>query len=325
MTRPIDEPRSSASWSADARLPADHAQGDVRRFEVGADDYAEFRVGGQGGWSRQGRLDLAKDKTLSKPRAGQGARSSACSGARRRGSGSSGRSKSAGQGRPDLHPARRRPRRLQRRRGGRQDHQAAQGAGHEHRGADRPGPRAGLGRLRRHLLRGGRRGLRQGRRHTFHDPIYVGDPGAKGAKPGDKVAIEMVRYPTPVPRGRGGHHRDPRPARPAGRRHPLRHPRLQHPRRLRRRRRSTRPASRPSSSTRTTIERPARPPRRPDRHDRPGHRPRLRRRDLPRRATSGATGAWASTSPTSPTSSAPARRSTGRPGTAGRASTCPTA
>jgi ribonuclease R len=31
---------------------------------------------------------------------------------------------------------------------------------------------------------------------TFHAPIYVGDPGAKGAKPGDKVTIEMVRYPT---------------------------------------------------------------------------------------------------------------------------------
>src|SRR5262249_55736503 len=25
---------------------------------------------------------------------------------------------------------------------------------------------------------------------TFHNPIYVGDPGAKGAKPGDKVALE---------------------------------------------------------------------------------------------------------------------------------------
>ena len=86
---------------------------------------------------------------------------------------------------------------------------------------------------------------------TFHDPVYVGDPGAKGAKPGDKVALEMVRYPTPVPRRRGGHHRDPRPARPAGGRHPRRHPRLQHPRRLRRRRPSTRPASRPGTSPRT--------------------------------------------------------------------------
>ncbi len=36
---------------------------------------------------------------------------------------------------------------------------------------------------------------------TFHDPISVGDPGAKGARPGDKVAIEMVRFPTPLRRG----------------------------------------------------------------------------------------------------------------------------
>ncbi len=33
---------------------------------------------------------------------------------------------------------------------------------------------------------------------TFHAPISVGDPGAKGAKPGEKVTIEMVRYPTPA-------------------------------------------------------------------------------------------------------------------------------
>jgi ribonuclease R len=38
---------------------------------------------------------------------------------------------------------------------------------------------------------------------TFHDPIDVGDPGAKGARPGDKVAIEMVRYPTPYLEGEG--------------------------------------------------------------------------------------------------------------------------
>ncbi|MBN9373847.1 MAG: hypothetical protein J0I40_00335, partial [Cellulomonas sp.] len=38
---------------------------------------------------------------------------------------------------------------------------------------------------------------------TFHDLIYVGDPGAKGAKPGDKVAIEIVRYPTPYAEGEG--------------------------------------------------------------------------------------------------------------------------
>ncbi len=38
---------------------------------------------------------------------------------------------------------------------------------------------------------------------TFHDLIYVGDPGAKGARPGDKVAIEIVRYPTARREGEG--------------------------------------------------------------------------------------------------------------------------
>jgi ribonuclease R len=38
---------------------------------------------------------------------------------------------------------------------------------------------------------------------TFHQPIHVGDPGAKGAKPGDKVALEIVRYPTPYLEGEG--------------------------------------------------------------------------------------------------------------------------
>ena len=38
---------------------------------------------------------------------------------------------------------------------------------------------------------------------TFHDPISVGDPGAKGARPGDKVALEIVRYPTPYHEGEG--------------------------------------------------------------------------------------------------------------------------
>ena len=31
---------------------------------------------------------------------------------------------------------------------------------------------------------------------NFTDPIWVGDPGSKGAAPGDKVVIEMLRFPT---------------------------------------------------------------------------------------------------------------------------------
>ena len=38
---------------------------------------------------------------------------------------------------------------------------------------------------------------------TFADPVSVGDPGAKGARPGDKVALEMARYPTSYSEGEG--------------------------------------------------------------------------------------------------------------------------
>ncbi len=38
---------------------------------------------------------------------------------------------------------------------------------------------------------------------AFNEPLFVGDPGAKGAKPGDKVAVEIARYPTPFRAGEG--------------------------------------------------------------------------------------------------------------------------
>jgi len=38
---------------------------------------------------------------------------------------------------------------------------------------------------------------------TFQAPLYVGDPGAKGAKPNDKVSVEIARYPTPDLEGEG--------------------------------------------------------------------------------------------------------------------------
>src|SRR5947209_8232341 len=38
---------------------------------------------------------------------------------------------------------------------------------------------------------------------VFSHSISVGDPGAKGAKPQDKVVIEMLRFPTPDDRGEG--------------------------------------------------------------------------------------------------------------------------
>lgn len=38
---------------------------------------------------------------------------------------------------------------------------------------------------------------------VFRHSIYVGDPGAKGAKPDDKVVFEMLRFPTTDDRGEG--------------------------------------------------------------------------------------------------------------------------
>ena len=38
---------------------------------------------------------------------------------------------------------------------------------------------------------------------VFSHSISVGDPGAKGAKPQDKVVLEMLRFPSPDDRGEG--------------------------------------------------------------------------------------------------------------------------
>ena len=38
---------------------------------------------------------------------------------------------------------------------------------------------------------------------VFSHSIYVGDPGAKGARPEDKVVFEMLRFPGPEDRGEG--------------------------------------------------------------------------------------------------------------------------
>ena len=38
---------------------------------------------------------------------------------------------------------------------------------------------------------------------AFSEPVFVGDPGAKGARPSDKVTLEMVRYPSPNHPGEG--------------------------------------------------------------------------------------------------------------------------
>lgn len=39
--------------------------------------------------------------------------------------------------------------------------------------------------------------------NVFREPIYVGDPGAKGARPNDKVVLEILRYPSAQMAGEG--------------------------------------------------------------------------------------------------------------------------
>ncbi len=104
---------------------------------------------------------------------------------------------------------------------------------------------------------------------TFRDPVSVGDPGAKGVKPGDKVALEMVRYPTAYLERRRRLDRDPGPARAAGSRHLDGHSGVQYPRHVR----GAGPRRGPRTGQvvqRNGDRRPARPERRPDRDDRPG-------------------------------------------------------
>jgi ribonuclease R len=38
---------------------------------------------------------------------------------------------------------------------------------------------------------------------TLNEPVFVGDPGAKGARTGDKVVFEMVRFPSHAVAGEG--------------------------------------------------------------------------------------------------------------------------
>lgn len=53
-----------------------------------------------------------------------------------------------------------------------------------------------------YLITGGM-GLVQIDGKVFSKPIFVGDPGAKGAQPDDKVVVEMVRFPSHVRDGEG--------------------------------------------------------------------------------------------------------------------------
>ena len=89
---------------------------------------------------------------------------------------------------------------------------------------------------------------------VFSHSIEVGDAGAKGAQPDDKVVIEMVRFPRAGGARRGRHHRGARPARPARRRYAVDHPGLSSARRLSRATFWRKPATLPLHSAKTTWQ-----------------------------------------------------------------------
>ena len=172
----------------------------ARRFEVGADDYSEFRQAVKA-LVKEGKLELARDKTLRRPD-----HSDAIVGLFRRSA------RGFGFVRPHNTKA-----------GTEQIYIAPEAAGDASSGDEvvvkiikrprRPGMNI-QGRIVQIVARAsglfvgtyfeeGAGGFVKIDGTTFHAPIYVGDPGAKGAKAGDKVALEIVRYPTPYMEGEG--------------------------------------------------------------------------------------------------------------------------
>jgi ribonuclease R len=172
----------------------------ARQFEVDPDDYPDFRAAIKE-LVRQNKLELARDKTLRKPDHSQ-----AIVGLFRRSA------RGFGFVRPHTANAR-----------AEQIYIAPSAAGDASSGDEvvvkitkRP-KRPGMnleGRIIQILARAsglfvgtyfedGLAGYVKVDGTSFHAPIYVGDPGAKGARPGDKVALEIVRYPTPYLEGEG--------------------------------------------------------------------------------------------------------------------------
>jgi ribonuclease R len=175
-------------------------KGMSRRFHVSADDYAEFRALVKS-LIKEGKLELARDKTLRKPN-----HSGAIIGLFRR------TSKGFGFVRPHTSTAR-----------ADQIYIAPEASGDASSGDEvvvkitkRP-KQAGMnleGRVVQVVARAsslfvgtyfedGAAGFVKIDGTTFTEPIYVGDPGARGALPEDKVAVEIVRYPTPYQQGEG--------------------------------------------------------------------------------------------------------------------------
>jgi ribonuclease R len=171
-----------------------------RRLKVGADDYAEFRSAVKG-LVKEGKLELGRDKTLKKPD-----RAGAIIGLFRRSSKGFGfvrphkalssadqiyippdAARDASSGDEVVVKITKRPKRP--------------GMNLEGRVVQIVARASGL--FVGTYFEDGGAGYVKVDGTTFHAPIYVGDPRAKGAKAGDKVALEMVRYPTPYEEGEG--------------------------------------------------------------------------------------------------------------------------
>jgi ribonuclease R len=171
-----------------------------RRFKVGVEDYAAFRATVKG-LVKQGRLDLGKDKSLSKPH-----EKGALLGVFRRTSKGFGfvrplpnsswtdqiyipidAGRDASSGDEVLVKIVKRPKGPGRNAEGRVVRVVARATGQF---------------VGTYYERGGE-GYVQVDGSIIHAPVAVGDPGAKGARPGDKVALEMVRFPTPELDGEG--------------------------------------------------------------------------------------------------------------------------
>src|SRR4051794_3071145 len=174
-----------------------------RRFQVGVEDYADFRSTVKG-LIRDGKLELGKDKTLSKPAAG--ARGLVVGTFRRtsKGFGFVRPQKSEGRDKDIFIPP---DSGLDASSG---DLVAVKVMKRSHTpGTNNEGKivrvvsRASGVFVGTYFEEGRSRSYVKVDGTTFHAPISVGDPGAKGAKPGDKVAIEMVRYPSPEIEGEG--------------------------------------------------------------------------------------------------------------------------
>jgi ribonuclease R len=176
----------------------------ARRFEVGPDDYSEFRSVVRG-LVKDGRLEVSKDKTLGKPAALEVGKGAVVGIFRRAAKGfgfvkphrsadksdqifiapSDGRDASSGD--EVVVKVTKRPK----------------GPGRNAEGrVVQVLNRASAVFVGSYFERGGDSFVRVDGT-IIHEPVYVGDPGAKGARPGDKVALEMVRYPTPFQAGEG--------------------------------------------------------------------------------------------------------------------------